>query len=103
MAWRRDLTFLGTKAGSHMVILLAFGALIDCRCRTRYDARATAECKETAMKQAVTSAPDSGGHGEAVAADWDKRCQDCCHAHRLDNIEPGYCECGDLGLDALMK
>ena len=32
-----------------------------------------------------------------------ERCEACCRRRGLSSVEPGYCECGQLGLDALIK
>lgn len=62
-----------------------------CRVRSTFDSGATAAC------QAEGSAPDAGP-GAAR-----ERCEACCRRRGLSSVEPGYCECGQLGLDALIK
>jgi hypothetical protein len=71
-------------------VLLAAPA---CRLRTTYDGGATAAC----MAEATADA----GAGDMSGVQ--TRCVACCQKRGLSSVEPGYCECGKLGLDALLK
>jgi hypothetical protein len=74
----------------HLALLLAI-PLAGCRVHTTYDGTATRAC----MTEATTGTVDPKVIRE--------RFDDCCHRRGLDSVEPGSQECGQLGLDALLK
>ena len=77
-------------------------AMVAAGCRTEARADVNEACHREADaaiagKRAATDggAVDPGAHRTI--------CEDCCRRHGLNSIEPGYCECGKLGLDALLR
>ena len=85
-------------ARSAVLTIVAITALADCRCRTTYDSATTKTCMDEAMAASDKVRIEDGGY-----VDPNPMCRDCCHRHRLDDVEPGYCSCGELGVDALLK
>ncbi len=75
-----------------IVVLFVFGG---CRCRSEYRSDVTKECMDQAMEE---QRKHDGGPFDA-----NTRCKDCCHGRGFDNVEPGPCACGRLGLDGLAK
>jgi len=73
-----------------------------CRIHTEYRGEVTKAC-EAEADGTITKRRIAADGGAFDWSDRDKMCQDCCHAHDLSNVEPGYCACGKMGLDALMK
>jgi hypothetical protein len=83
-----------------LVVVLALGAVVDCRCRTRYEPRVTAECNSFAADE-IEKKRDAGTPYDLL--EYKRVCEGCCSNHGLTGVDPGPCECGDLGLDVLMK
>lgn len=65
-------------------------------CRTEYRTDVTKECMDEATAISL-KARDAGFE------DPNPICEECCHRKGFSNVEPGYCSCGKLGLDALLK
>ena len=78
-----------------LVVLFLFGG---CRCRSEYRQDITNACMDEAMKKHRAHAERDGGPFDANSA-----CKDCCHERGFDNVEPGPCACGHLGMDGLTK
>lgn len=90
-----DRTFTGRIALVAAILLVLSGAA--CRVRSKYDGEATTACMHEA------SAKDQKARLDGGSIDVNRACKDCCHEKGLDEVEPGPCECGKLGLDALLK
>ena len=71
-------------------LLCALLLLCGCRVRTEYRGDITKACEEEAGYDAGPQA-----HREA--------CEACCNKRGFESVEPGYCSCGKLGLDGLLK
>ncbi len=80
------------RTGVLLVLLVLLVALQACRLHSTYDTEATRAC----MAEATADAGTDPGAVRTL-------CEACCHRGGLSSVEPGYCECGKLGLDALLK
>lgn len=80
--------------------LLSLAALLGA-CRSSVDPEATRACRAEAAAKVRASHPS--GPTPGVGQEERELCEACCRARGLSSVEPGYCECGKLGLDALMK
>jgi hypothetical protein len=74
-------------------------ALGGCRFRTEYRSDVTTACmaEAAATYDAHRASPDPG------SLDANALCKACCHRRGLDDVDPGACTCGKVGLDALLK
>jgi hypothetical protein len=77
------------------VLLLSLSALCGCRCRTEYHPDVTKECMEEALA--------SRGRSDGGPVRENEICKECCVRRGLQVVDPGGCECGKLGVDALFK
>ena len=75
-------------------VLVALLLLASCRLKTKYDLDTTKACVDRSL-----AGQADGGPGY----DWNRACKDCCHEKGMTAVDPGGCECGELGLDALLK
>lgn len=89
-----------SRAWCALVVTLGLGLLVDCRCRTTYAPEVTARCMDEAAR---TVASRDGGHPAVDLTEHKRLCEQCCHDHGLEAVDPGTCECGKLGLDVLTR
>ena len=90
----------GSSAPRAVALVALAVAFMNCRCRTRYEPAVTAECHSAAAQEIDRDRGRDGGLG---FADFKRVCEDCCRRHGLGGVDPGSCECGDIGLDVLLK
>ena len=77
------------------VLLLSATVMAGCQCRTEYHPDVTKECMDEAL--ASRGGLDGGPVHE------NDICKECCLRRGLQSVDPGGCECGKLGVDALFK
>lgn len=73
--------------------------LVGCRCKTRYEPVVTEQCRLSAA--ADLNAKRDGGAFDL--SEHKRLCEECCRARGFASVDPGPCECGELGIDVLLK
>ena len=83
-------------ARSSVLLLLALGA-----CSSSPGVEPLFHALETGSAAEAMEAKREAGTYDGL--EFKRICEDCCHAHGLSGVDPGPCECGDLGLDVFLK